>query len=175
MKKILLSSALVFLSLTNACTSDSSIPDQNQSRSVSMPNPFTSYGSIQEARTAFGRDFAVPSLPAGYRVADIAVAEIQGAKLAQILYEQGTRQVLYRVTPALDGNRDAAATMLSGDYNRYAEHATLHAGSSRVLVRGRDGLVFVAYWEHNGYSYCLTAQNGLPSEQVQTIVESVTR
>ena len=85
MKKILLSSALVFLSLTNACTSDSSIPDQNQSRSVSMPNPFTSYGSIQEARTAFGRDFAVPSLPAGYRVADIAVAEIQGAKLAQIL------------------------------------------------------------------------------------------
>ena len=119
MKKVLLSSALllVFLSLTSACASDSSISAPELDNPVSMPNPFISCGSIQEARTAFGGDFAVPSLPAGYQMVDIAVAEFQGAKLAQILYEQGIRQVLYREAPALGGNRDAAATMLRGDYN----------------------------------------------------------
>ena len=178
MNSLLLRSLLVLClpALTAACAPPEPVPSDAPPRSpVAMPNPFVSYDNLETARAAFGAPFAVPSTPKGYRLTRIAVTRTGNAALAQLLYEQGVRQVLYRVTPTPDdGDQDARMTRISGDYNRYAEHGTLNAGPNAVATRGRDGAIFAAYWERGGFSHSLTARYGLPPAQVRAIVESVT-
>lgn len=167
--------ALVLPALAAACAPTGPEPSDAKPRSpIAMPNPFVSYGNLEAAREAFGGPFAVPSTPEGYRLTRIAVARTGDTALAQLLYERGVRRILYRVTPTPDdGDRDARMTRISGDYNRYAEHGSLNAGPIGVATRGRDGAVFAAYWERDGFSHSLTARYGLTPVQVRAIAESV--
>lgn len=176
MKKLLASAlALLAVAPLAACQPSESQPSAPTAPAVGLPNPFVSYGSVGEARAAFGAPFAVPAiLPAGFRPMDIAVAATGPMPLAQILYEHGGRQILYRVVRGMgDGDRNTRITTVSGDYNTYPEAGTLDAGGLTVLTRGQDGLIFVAYWERDGFTYCLTARSGLRPEEVRAMIESV--
>ena len=62
---------------------------------------------------------------------------------------------------------------ISGDYNDYPEKETVGMYGCDVLLRGRDGLVYSAVWNRDGYSFAINADKGLTREALAAAIEEM--
>jgi hypothetical protein len=128
-----------------------------------LPNPLVSYSTLDEARKAVGFAFAVPtSFPTEYQRKDIIVI---GNYLAEIFYNKGDQKILYRTAR---GNSD-----ISGNDTAYEEVKTVAVGSSKVTMKGKNGLVNLAIWSKDGISYSLDFDEACDQNTVFSIVAGV--
>lgn len=134
-----------------------------------LPNPFTTYETVEAAKGAIGFDFAVPGAPPqGYTLAEISVMQADGSSFAQLIYEDADgKQLTYRVSA------DTSVTGLDGDYNSYDNERTVTIGELEVVCRGDGDTVSVATWQTDGYSYALMADQPLSEAQLQELIESI--
>ena len=62
---------------------------------------------------------------------------------------------------------------ISGDYNVYAEQTKLTSGDAAVTMKGADGLVQLAIWQADGYTYAVSVENGLTADAMAELVAQV--
>ena len=155
--------SLLSLGILTAC-GVSATP--KEAGSAQLPNPFIPCASIEDANEILGFTAAVPSiLPDGYETAAIAAVSSSDPAFVQIRYENGEKTITYRIGKG-SGN-------ISGDYNSYEFTKTLEAVENILTCSGAGELIYNAVWEADGYTYSLTATDGITENELQELVESI--
>ena len=60
-----------------------------------------------------------------------------------------------------------------GDCNAYAEQTELTSGDAAITMKGADGLVQLAIWQADGYTYAVSVENGLTADAMAELVAQV--
>ena len=128
-----------------------------------LPDPFTTYDSLETCAAGAGLDLTVPETIGGS--ASRIFRAIPG-EMAEVIYLDASGEELCRIRKAA-GNDD-----ISGDYNEYAQSSLITVGETIVSYRGGDGLVQVANWSIGEYTFSLTLEKGMDTEAVAGIVKS---
>lgn len=129
---------------------------------LQMPNPFTSYGTIDEAKKALSFVPSIPEvIPNGY-----AIDEIQtlSDNFVQIFYKKGDSEILYRTAKGTDD--------ISGDYNIYTDIKTVKIGDAEVTMR-KSGKTASIIWTSGDFSYSLYADGGLTDKELSDIISNI--
>ena len=132
---------------------------QEEEAATQIANPFIDCASAAEASELAGFDVTFPESVPGYT--GRFYQAIKG-ELAQCFYGTEDNKVLIRKGV---GDED-----LSGDYNDYADETTVTVGDVVVTERGSDGLVYVAIWTRDGYSFAIDADEGLEPTVIEQLV-----
>ena len=150
---------LTVLSLA-ACggSTDSDEPDV-----IDMPNPFTDFDTLAEAEKQTGLDI---TLPDAIGSSDKRIYRAMNDEMIEVIYMNGEDET-GRVRKAR-GSED-----ISGDYNEYAETETVSVGGIDVLLKGDAGLVKLAVWTNDGYTYSASAEAGLTADEMTALVSAV--
>lgn len=126
---------------------------------VQIPNPFAEYQTLAEATKAAGFELTVPNAANG---SDCCVFQAVKGELLEVIYYHGEDETA-RVRKA-PGDGD-----ISGDCNEYAQVKT----ADGITMKGENGLVMVAIWEQNGYTYSITVENGISAGAMTALVRTV--
>lgn len=154
---------VVILSIFAGCGQK---PDDNPNEDVEIPNPFTSYETLDDAKKDFGADFLVPeALPDGFSQSSISIAKSQDSTFAQIIYSSGEGKITYRVG---EGSQE-----LNGDFNQYDNQQTILVGDLSIETNGNGDTISNASWENDGYSYWISASPALTLPEFTSLVESI--
>ena len=130
--------------------------------STQMPNPFTEYKTIDEARKAVGFKAVTPaSLPEGYKFDSVSV---MGSDFLQVFYKNEDKEILYRVAV---GNED-----ISGDYNIYDKTDTVQTDGVDITIKCNADKCYTAVW-NDGASYSISSRGGIDKDEMIKIAESV--
>ena len=150
---------LTVLSLA-ACggSTDSDEPDV-----IGMPNPFTDFDTLAEAEKQTGLDI---TLPDAIGSSDKRIYRAMNDEMLEVIYVNGEDET-GRIRKAR-GSED-----ISGDYNEYAETETVSVGGLDVLLKGDAGLVKLAVWTNDGYTYSVSAEAGLTADEMTALVSAV--
>lgn len=138
--------------------------DFKKIENTQIPNPFTSYESIDELQKALCFNAIVPSyLPDGYKIDDISAI---GNDFMQIIYHDANdNRLSYRMAK---GSED-----ISGDYNVYDDTDTIAAGDYEVTIKGSGGKYNCALWNDGETAYSIGSSEGLGRDQMQDIAAGI--
>ncbi len=140
--------------------------EQTQTDNTQIPNPWTDYDSLDEAIAAAGFDCTIPDTIGGCSEKAFRVPDADGETMLEVIYADGETEIA-RVRKA-PGTED-----ISGDYNTYAEQTELTSGDAAVTMKGADGLVQLAIWQADGYTYAVSVENGLTADAMAELVAQV--
>lgn len=135
----------------------------NREESVQIPSSILEYETMAEAAGAVGFDLTVPEAVngSGYR----KVFTISGEAL-QVIYRKGEEETA-RIRKA-PGTND-----ISGDYNIYPRVDTVSADGIQITMKGDSGKINLATWTVGGYTYSISVEGGLPSEDMIRLVAGI--
>ncbi len=85
--------------------------------------------------------------------------------VAEIRYIGSSNQLTLRMA---SGGGD-----ISGDYTDYSSKRTVNQNGLSVTIKGSDKGYKLATWEQNGYTYCISMEQPISSEQLLAAVSSV--
>lgn len=174
---VLVSMALLLAIVLSACggssssksassaVSPSSASQSGNSTAAELPNPIVSYDTLEKAVEALGFSVRTPQwMPDGYTQSRI---EVIGGTMLQLAYSKSEDDTItYRVAK---GEED-----ISGDYNEYANEATIEAAGITVTARGdQEEMLSVATWQADGLTYSLGFDKPITAEEIKKIVESL--
>ena len=152
-----------------ACGSKEPAAQQNEKQGeTQIPNPWIDCGTLEEAAQIAGFDMTVPDRIDGYPNTTIQAMDksvIQVFYSDKALGEEGCKTVLIR--------KGLGEEDISGDYNEYKENTTAQMRDAEVSLRGDGGLVYTATWIRDGYSYSISADDGMSAEQIEELVEII--
>lgn len=92
--------------------------------------------------------------------------DADGDKMIEVIYASGENEIA-RIRKA------PGAEDISGGYNTYAEQTELTSGDAAVTMKGADGLVQLAIWQADGYTYSVSVENGLTADAMAELVAQV--
>lgn len=124
-----------------------------------IPSPFTKYENLADAVRAAGFELDIPAAVNG---SDHRVFQAIKGELLEAIYSKGGEETV-RIRKA-PGSGD-----LSGDCNEYSQIKV----ENGVTMKGEKGLVVVAIWEKNGYTYAITAGDGMNADAMAALVRTV--
>ena len=130
---------------------------------IQIPNPWQECTSLEEAGKLAGFSFTAPETVDGYRERYIAAIENE---IAQVIFSNGNDSELYF-------RKGVGGDDISGDCNAYAEQTELTSGDAAVTMKGADGLVQLAIWQADGYTYAVSVENGLTADAMAELVAQV--
>ena len=130
---------------------------------IGMPNTFTDFDTLAEAEKQTG--FYI-TLPDAISSSDNKIYRAMNDEMLEIIYVNGDDETC-RVRKAR-GSED-----ISGDYNEYAETETVSVGGIDVLLKGDAGLVKLAVWTNDGYTYSVSAEAGLTADEMSALVSGI--
>lgn len=138
---------------------------EDAGESTGMANPWVEYSNMEEACNAAGFSFNVPETVGAYVGLSFSV---MNNELIQVVYGEPDKGVTIRKA---EGSED-----ISGDYNTYAEEKEVDVNGTMVGMAGNDGLISLAVWEKDGYSYSVMVNDeenpGLSQEAMEEIVQA---
>lgn len=144
---------------------DSSVViNKDADNGTQIPNPWTEYKSVDEAKKAVNFEAPVPTkVTDGYKLDYISTLD---SELLQIVYRNADdKQISYR---AAKGSGD-----ISGDYNVYDTLEKLQVGGNTVTVKGIGGKYYLAIWEDGESAYSLGMSAGADKAEMLKIIGSV--
>ena len=125
-----------------------------------MPNPMKKYDTIEDAMVSTGFDkLYVPAFL--FKCSDKTVYVI-GGDLFELLCRTDGDQISYRVAK---GDKD-----ISGDWTVYTEVKTETIGDFIVTIKGDNGIITLATWTDDGYSYALRSDLGMSLKTLSEIL-----
>lgn len=158
-------SVVMVLSLT-ACgqSAPQTQPEKTASGSnVEIPNPFTTYDTLDEAAAAVGFDMNVPEMLEGY---DQPTFQVMSGTMIQVIY-RNDKDESASIRKAL-GSDD-----ISGDYNEYAQNDTVSVGELAVSMKGEQELVHLATWTDGEYTYAVSVSPGLSEAAMAKLIAEI--
>lgn len=117
---------------------------------------------MEEAAQAAGFPLTAPNAVNGNPLGTIQTI---GAEMIQVFYGEGDSQVCIRKGP---GSED-----ISGDCSVYEQTVSVTVDQVPVLTKGKDGLIHLAIWNYNGYTYAVLAHSGMSTDAMTGLVRSV--
>lgn len=144
---------------------DSSVViNKDADNGTQIPNPWTEYKSVDEAKKAVNFEAPVPTkVTDGYKLDYISTLD---GELLQIVYRNAEdKQISYRTAK---GSED-----ISGDYNVYDTSEELQVGGNTVTVKGIGGKYYLAIWEDGESAYSLGMSAGADKAEMLKIIGSV--
>ncbi len=125
---------------------------------MQIPNPFTEYGSLEEAEAAAGFKMHVPAIIEGATEYVWRVMDAGDTKMIEAIYYAGDEEML-RIRKA-EGTEP-----VDGDYTQYPMGAMADYPFAAVEMRGDDDGAKVITWTQNmdgkDYSFAITSPRGL--------------
>lgn len=104
------------------------------------------------------------ALPEGFSVQGYYVYD---RNMVEIRYHDEEGHELYYRTSTLSGD-------ISGSAQRYEQNDTIEAGAfSDIWLKGNNTLWNVAVWVKDGISYSITDENGLTTQELTAMIESL--
>lgn len=143
---------------------DSSVViNKDADNGTQIPNPWTEYKSVDEAKKAVNFEAPVPTkVTDGYKLDYISTLD---GELLQIVYRNADdKQISYR---AAKGSED-----ISGDYNVYKDTKTVKAGDVSVTLRKGDK-TSSAIWTNGGMTFALYADGGLSDAEITEVIKNI--
>lgn len=145
--------ALIFALALAACGAKDGKED------VKIPTPWTDYESLDEALSASGLELNAPEVisgvpQSGWRVFNDGMLQIDYAGDFTLRMAGG------------DGD-------ISGDYSVYEHEESAAADGVTVTLKGNGDTVSLALWHSGGYSYSLSADNGVSAAEMMRIVSGI--
>lgn len=157
---------------------------ETKGNNVEIPNPFEDCATLEDAAALAGFSLTAPEKIEGYGERTIMAMKDE---MIQIVYcnadEQNSpsdedldtvdwekidfssNEVTIRKAA---GNED-----ISGDYTEYSSINTVMVDEMQVTMRGNDELVYTATWSNGGYTFAVSAGNGMSSESMIELVSAV--
>lgn len=133
-----------------------------------IPNPFTEYNSIDDAKKALSFEPKLPTaVPNGYKITYIAT---MGANFLDVRYTNGDKEIMYRTSVGSDD--------ISGDCNVYSDVSSVKIGDVTVTMRqnikgGESRALSGAVWQDNGMTYSLSSDAGLTDKDMTDIILNI--
>ena len=124
-----------------------------------LANPFIDVETASQASELAGFEADFPESVQGYTTRSYQAVKYE---LAQAIYGNGSSSVYIRKGVGTDD--------VSGDYNDYGEVSEVSVRDVTVTEKGEAGLVYVATWTRDGYSFAIMAEDGLTPEVVEKLV-----
>ncbi len=149
---------LTILPLAACGSTDNDEPDI-----IGMPNPFTDFDTLAEAEAQTGFDI---TLPDAIGSSNNKIYRAMNYEMLEVIYMKGVDET-GRIRKAR-GSED-----ISGDYNEYAETETVSVGNLDVLFKGDAGLVKLAVWTNDGFTYSVSSEAGLTADEMTALVSAV--
>lgn len=138
--------------------------DYNYEIPNQMPNPFTEYDTVDNAKKALKFDAKIPSyVTDGYKTDYISTLE---DNFLQIIYKSGDNEITYRTAENYDSADD-----ISGDYNVYKDISREKIGSYDVTLR-KNGDVISAIWSDGETDYSVYS-DGISIDELKKIITSI--
>lgn len=154
--------ALTLILALAACGAVTTLPSDTQ-----IPNPWTDFDTMDEAKAAIGYDMTAPETVAGLSQSSIRVLN-DSDKILEVYYggetEGADRASLRKGT----GSED-----ISGDYTDYAKTETVTVGDITVTEKGDGENVFSAIWTKGDYSYSFFSTAGVSAETFAELVAGI--
>ena len=135
---------------------------ESGNENVQIPNPFENYETLDEAAKAAGFNMTAPDAVDGYTEKSI---QVMSGEMIQVLFYDGN-SMLHICKAA--GNED-----ISGDYNVYAENRIITVNDHSVTMAGNDGMINLAKWKSNGYTYAAMSDKAMSIEAMTALVSQV--
>lgn len=154
---VLLAAMMLAMLGTTAATARS-----NNNGLIGMPNPFVKCETMEDAAEVAGFDMTVPAKAAGCKQVWINAVK---DNLIQVCYQSKSNEVRIRKARGWQENLD-------GDYNVYGNTQYKFIAHKLVKERGEDR-IFSVLWYSKGYTYSITATNGMKQGSVDKIVKAV--
>ncbi len=143
--------------ITDSAGTQQSAGSQGGSQ-MQIPNPFTEYGSLEEAEAAAGFKMHVPAIIEGATEYVWRVMDAGDTKMIEAIYYAGDEEML-RIRKA-EGTEP-----VDGDYTQYSMGAMAEYPFAEVGMRGDDNGAKVITWTQNmdgkDYSFAITSPKGL--------------
>lgn len=151
---------------------------------VEIPSPITEYETLEEAVKAAGFEFSVPDTISGYENRQFMTI---GQEIIQALYSNEDELSQLSDDELNDINweevdftsndlcirKSVGNDDISGDYNEYAEINTISINNLEITTKGNEDTVNVAIWTNNGYTFAITTNNSMSSEQLSELIKSI--
>ena len=165
--------SLCACSKTTPAASDNPAPSAQETQDaeiiggedVQIPNPWVDCSTMADAAALAGFDFTLPEEL--FTGASNQIIQAVEGEMIQVIYSDANGNEIGRV------RKGAGSSDVSGDYNTYEESETADVNGTSVKLRGKDGKIYVAVWEKDGYSYSLTVESGLAKDSLTGMVASL--
>ena len=151
---------------TTAITETTDIPKSttpaNTNPDTMIANPFVDCQTMETAAEVAGFEFRTPE-----QVEGISEKKIQAVdqEMIQVIYSADENQILIRKAP---GTRN-----ISGDYNNYQKEETITVDEMQVTLKGNDGVISLATWSANDYSYSIYVSAGMAQDSIVSLVQAI--
>lgn len=127
-----------------------------------IANPFVEHDSLESAALTAGFPLTVPEAPEGYGE---RLIQVMGASMIQVIFHSGDDRLFIRKAGG-DGD-------ISGDYNEYDESWTVTVGGAAVRLRGSGGMVSVATWTRDGFTYAVDLDRPMAEDQLTALIGQI--
>ena len=144
---------------------ESSSPESEEtesSESTQIPNPYVDCTSMEDAAETSGFTLELPE--ALTQKGEPVIQAIEGT-LISVSYPDGKGEIIVRKG---SGEED-----VSGDFNVYEEQSTAEADGTEVTLRGNGGLVNLAIWQRDGFSYSLSFSEGIAADEIVGLIAGI--
>ena len=148
--------------ITEATAITKSTTPMNTSPDTMIANPFVDCQTMEAAAEVAGFEFRTPE-----QVEGISEKKIQAVdqEMIQVIYSADENQILIRKAP---GTRN-----ISGDYNNYQKEETITVDEMQVTLKGNDGVIALATWSANDYSYSIYVSAGMAQDSIVSLVQAI--
>ena len=139
--------------------------ETTEAENVQMPNPWQECDTLEEAGKLAGFPFTAPETVEGFD--EKYIAAIPG-DVAEVIFSSKENENLEVMFRKGTGDED-----ISGDYNTYENMDTKEMDGKNVTIKGTEGLVYTATWVQDGFSYAISAREGVSVEQMEQWVQAL--
>ncbi len=134
----------------------------NKNNHMQLPNPFVKYETLEQAAQAAGFALTVPAANGS----DSRVFQAIEDKLLEVIYCKGEDKVArIRKAPGSEN--------ISGDYIVYPQVNAVTVNGIEVTMSGRDDKVSLAVWTDSGYTYAVSAADGISRSDMTALISAV--
>ncbi len=135
----------------------------NKNHHAQLPNPFVKYETLKQATQAAGFELAVPAAANG---SDSRVFQAIEDELLEVIYCKDEDEVArVRKAPGREN--------ISGDYTVYPQVNAVTVSGIEVTMSGRDDKVSLAVWTDSGYTYAVSAADGISRGDMTALISAV--
>lgn len=135
---------------------------KNVDKTNQIANPWTDCETLEEAETKAGFNMEAPTTIGEYKQ---TIIQNLDNEIIQVFYEKENSEKSILIRKGV-GTED-----ISGDYNEYDE-INVKFGDVAITEKGTNGIVYLATWNNENYSYSLYT-DGIEIENIDEVITQI--
>jgi len=154
---------IIALSLVACGEKGENVPSL-ETDNVQIPNPWTECASIEDAMEKAGFSFEVPVAIDGF---NLDYVQNQGTKMIEVVFAASNNS-----DKSIRIRKGTKTRNVAGDYNDYSQSKYVTVGSYNVHLEGDQGLISLASWDYEEFSFSVSAPE-MSEDAVVAIIQQI--